>query len=153
MKLEQNLKFIYFRLAIIFGSLSFFIFITSKILEQTINFELDFLEIFIISISLCSIFFFCLVNSIFVELRILKFRNVFGFTLRQISLDEIKNIKIIYENPKFQDQYLFNIFRKDERDVTIFLHLQNFEKYSFNGLILSKKGIKYFTKKQILNSI
>jgi hypothetical protein len=38
------------------------------------------------------------------------------------------------------------MFRKDERDVTIFLHLQNLEKYYFNGLILSKKGIKYFTK-------
>lgn len=146
MKLESNLKFISFRLAVIFGSLTFFIFITSKILKQTINFELNYLEIFIISICLSSIIFFGLVNSIFVELGILKFRNLFGFTLRQISLDKIKNIKIIYESPKFQDQYLFNMFRKDERDVTIFLHLQNLEKYYFNGLILSKKGIKYFTK-------
>jgi hypothetical protein len=145
-KLESNLKFISFRLAVIFGGLTFFIFITSKILKQTINFELNYLEIFIISICLSSIIFFGLVNSIFVELGILKFRNLFGFTLRQISLDKIKNIKIIYESPKFQDQYLFNMFRKDERDVTIFLHLQNLEKYYFNGLILSKKGIKYFTK-------
>lgn len=146
MKLESNLKFIYFRVAIIFGGLIFFIFIMSKILKQTINFELELLEIFIISICLCSIIFFGLVNSIFVELKILKFRNLFGFTLRQISLDEIKNIKIIYENPKFQDQYLFNMFRKDEREITISLYLQNLRKYSFNGLILSKKGIKYFTK-------
>ena len=146
MKLESNLKFISFRLAVIFIGLTFFIFITSKILKQTINFELNYLEIFIISICLSSIIFFGLVNSIFVELGILKFRNLFGFTLRQISLDKIKNIKIIYESPKFQDQYLFNMFRKDERDVTIFLHLQNLEKYYFNGLILSKKGIKYFTK-------
>lgn len=146
MKLESNLKFISFRLAVIFGGLTFFIFITSKILKQTINFELNYLEIFIISICLSSIIFFGLVNSIFVELGILKFRNLFGFTLRQISLDKIKNIKIIHESPKFQDQYLFNMFRKDERDVTIFLHLQNLEKYYFNGLILSKKGIKYFTK-------
>jgi hypothetical protein len=145
-KLESNLKFISFRLAVIFIGLTFFIFITSKILKQTINFELNYLEIFIISICLSSIIFFGLVNSIFVELGILKFRNLFGFTLRQISLDKIKNIKIIYESPKFQDQYLFNMFRKDERDVTIFLHLQNLEKYYFNGLILSKKGIKYFTK-------
>jgi hypothetical protein len=110
------------------------------------NLELNYLEIFIISIYLSSIIFFGLVNSIFVELGILKFRNLFGFTLRQISLDKIKNVKIIYESPKFQDQYLFNMFRKDERDVTIFLHLKNLEKYYFNGLILSKKGIKYFTK-------
>lgn len=146
MKLESNLKFIFFRLAVIFGGLIFFIFITSKILKQTKNFELESFEIIIVSICLCSIISFCLINSIFVESRILKFRNVFGFTLRQISLDEIKNIKTIYENPKFQAQYLFKIFRKDERDVTIFLHLQNFKKYSFNGLILSQKGIKYFTK-------
>jgi hypothetical protein len=145
-KLESNLKFISFRLAVIFGNLTFFIFITSKILKQTINFELNYLEIFIISICLSSIIFFGLVNSIFVELGILKFRNLFGFTLRQISLDKIKNIKIIYESPKFQDQYLFNMFRKDEIDIAIFLHLQNLEKYYFNGLILSKKGIKYFTK-------
>lgn len=146
MKLESNLKFISFRLAVIFGGLTFFIFITSKIFKQTMNLELNYLEIFIISIYLSSIIFFGLVNSIFVELGILKFRNLFGFTLRQISLDKIKNVKIIYESPKFQDQYLFNMFRKDERDVTIFLHLKNLEKYYFNGLILSKKGIKYFTK-------
>lgn len=146
MKLESNLKFISFRLAVIFGGLTFFIFITSKIFKQTMNLELNYLEIFIISICLSSIIFFGLVNSIFVELGILKFRNLFGFTLRQISLDKIKNVKIIYESPKFQDQYLFNMFRKDERDVTIFLHLKNLEKYYFNGLILSKKGIKYFTK-------
>lgn len=146
MKLESNLKFISFRLAVVFGGLTFFIFITSKIFKQTMNLELNNLEIFIISICLSSIIFFGLVNSIFVELGILKFRNLFGFTLRQISLDKIKNVKIIYESPKFQDQYLFNMFRKDERDVTIFLHLKNLEKYYFNGLILSKKGIKYFTK-------
>lgn len=146
MKLESNLKFISFRLAVVFGGLTFFIFITSKIFKQTMNLELNNLQIFIISICLSSIIFFGLVNSIFVELGILKFRNLFGFTLRQISLDKIKNVKIIYESPKFQDQYLFNMFRKDERDVTIFLHLKNLEKYYFNGLILSKKGIKYFTK-------
>jgi hypothetical protein len=146
MRLESNLKFLYFRLAIIFGGLTILIFITNKILKKTMNFEFESYEIILISICFCSFILFGLVNSIIVELKILKFQNVFGYTLKQISLTNIKNIKIIYKHPIFQDQYLYTIFRKDERDITIFLHLKNLEKYSFNGLILTKKGLNYFTK-------
>ena len=148
MKLDSNIKFIYFRLVVIFVASIFFVFLTFKILKQTINFELEWLEIFLVSTCLCTIFLFGVVNTIIVESNTLKFRNIFGITLKQISLEKIKNIKIIYTHAKFQDQYLFTILRKDDREVKILLHLKNFDKYSFNGLILSKKGVKYFTKNQ-----
>ncbi|GAA0723005.1 hypothetical protein GCM10009430_26020 [Aquimarina litoralis] len=86
-----------------------------------------------------------MVHTISIKKKILIFKNIFGVTIKLIDLKTIKSRKVDY---KSLPSNIHNILLRKEYDSTCKITYTLTNKiYSFNGHVLSDKGLKLLLAK------
>lgn len=143
MKFENDNKYLFLRTTVVAVTVFWFTFITNKILAQILLYSFKTVNLYLVMLIFVILVLLLKVNSIFLVNRKLIFKNIFGFTLKEIETDCIKGRKINYKNlPIGGTINLIRLFgKKYERFIVIKLSLQDGKQYNFNGQILTRKGL------------
>lgn len=130
---------------VIFIFTNLFFFLITLVLNHFFILELLFLERIILSFVFSLIFFLFLKVTVLIKNGVLYFKNIYGFTIKKITLKDVKGKKVIY-NALPSKSFLFLFGLKYDRMIEIRLDIENSKKYSINGQIFTKKGLEKFLR-------
>lgn len=151
MKFENDKKYLRFRASFIAVSGFLFFYILNKILKQTFFFNIANLTLYLVILVFILSSLFFPIHSVYKANRMLIFKNIYGYTLKKIELDDLKGKKIIYENLPYKTVSTLKILglfgNKYESSIAIQITLKDAKKYNFNGQILSNLGLKLLVEK------
>ena len=139
--IERDYKL--FFIIFIFTNLFFFLMIL--VLNRFFVLGLIFFERIMLGFGLSLIFYFFLKVTVLIRNGVIYFKNIFGFTLKSITLKDIKGKKVIYGATP-NKSFLFLFGSKYDRMIEIKLDIENSKKYSINGQIFTKKGLEKFLR-------
>ncbi len=148
MKFETDKIFLIYRFAILFFCVALNYFFISKLFQQKlISSEIS----IILKIVLVTILFSLIyrsVNSICILKNSLTFKNIFGINIKQFDRKIIRGKKIIFLNYPYKIINILSLAgNKYDSLITVKIILENGKKFTFNGHVLSVKGLKDLSTK------
>ena len=108
--------------------------------------ELLFWEKIMLSFGFSFLFFLFVKVRVLIKNNVLYFKNIFGFTLKRISLKDVKGKKVIYSTMP-TNSFLFLFGSKYKKLIQVKLDLKNSRKYAINGQFFSIVGLEKFLKR------
>ena len=144
---EKDYKYLYFRIILVALIVFLIIFIGSKIAYQSYEMNFSIVSVIITTISVNTIFNYFIIYEIKRENDFIKFKNIYNLSIKTICVKDLVEKKIFYNSVPSKVLLLFLLLgNKYEKTIWIKLKTKPSNKFSFNGQILSHKGIKKFSK-------
>lgn len=144
MTFEKNYFFLISRFILINVSIFTLLIIGKTLYTGTALFNIP-NYLFILHGTLITIIFFLMVHSISIKKKILIFKNIFGITIKLVDLKTTKGRKVDY---KSLPSNIYNILLRKKYDSTCKItYVLSNKTYSFNGHVLSDKGLKLLLAK------
>ena len=140
-KIERDNKLLF----IIFILSNLLLFLVLLIVNQIFELQFFYFQKIMLGFGLSLIFYFFLKVTVLIRNGVIYFKNIFGFTLKRITLKDVKSKKVIYSAAP-NKSFLFLFGSKYDRMIEIKLDIENSKKYSINGQIFTKKGLEKFIK-------
>lgn len=131
---------------IIFICANLFFFLMILVINRFFILELLFWEKIMLSFGFSFLFFLFVKVRVLIKNNVLYFKNIFGFTLKRISLKDVKGKKVIYSTMP-TNSFLFLFGSKYKKLIQVKLDLKNSRKYAINGQFFSIVGLEKFLKR------
>lgn len=144
---EKDYKYLYFRTILLAVITFLFFFIGSKIAIQSYGMNFSIVSIIVSTIILNTIFNYFMIYKISREDDIINFKNIYNLSVKKFYVRDLVEKKIFYNSVLSKFLFLLSLLgNKYEKTIWIILKTKPANKFSFNGQILSHKGIKKFSK-------